>query len=81
MTQQATESQSSRMLTVAEARGQIGVGASKFYELIREGAIEAVDLNRVQGEYARPGRPGKRRALRVSQAEIDRYLRDCKVSA
>lgn len=69
------------MLTVAEAREQIGVGASKFYELIREGVIEAHDLNRVEGQYAAPGRPGKRRALRVSQAEIDRYLRECKVRA
>ena len=81
MTQQATEQQQSRMLTVSEARGQIGVGASKFYELIREGVIEAVDLNKVAGQYARPGIPGRRRALRVSQAEIDRYLRECVVRA
>lgn len=69
------------MLTVAEAREQVGCGLSKFYELIRAGEIKAVDLNNVAGQYARPGKPGKRRALRISQAEIDRFLRERTVSA
>lgn len=74
MTQQATEPQAPRLLTVAEAREQLGIGLSKLYELIRAGEIKAKDLNGVKGQYAAPGRPGKRRCLRIDQAEINRYL-------
>lgn len=62
------------MVGVAEAREQLGIGLSKFYELIRKGELAAVDLNNVAGQYGTPGRPGRRRSLRVSQAEIDRFL-------
>lgn len=82
MTQQATEAQQSRMLGVAEAMDQLGIKSSKFYELIRKGRLEAVDLNNVAGQYAKPGVPGgRRRCLRVAQAEIDRYLAECTVRA
>jgi predicted DNA-binding transcriptional regulator AlpA len=74
MTQQATEEAQPRMLTIAEACDQLGIGLSKAYELIRKGDLKAKDLNNVKGQYAMPGRPGKRRALRVPQAEIDRFL-------
>ena len=64
------------MVGVDEACRRLGVGKSKFYELIRGGELEAVDLNNVAGEYARPGQPGgRRRALRVEEAEIDRFKR------
>jgi hypothetical protein len=81
MTQQATEPQASRMLAVEEALTQLGIGRSKFYELIRQGRLKATDLNHVEGQYAAPGRPGKRRCLRVSQAEINRYLCEGEVRA
>jgi len=82
MTQQATEAQQSRMLAAAEVMDQLGIKASKFYELIRKGELEAVDLNNVAGQYATPGRPGgRRRALRVRQAEVDRFLAERTVRA
>lgn len=81
MTQQATESQQSRMVGVNEAIGLLGLGKSKFYELIRTGELVAVDLNNVKGQYAAPGRPGKRRCLRVARAEIDRFLAERTVRA
>lgn len=76
MTQQATEPQASQMLTVAEACEQLKIGLSKIYELIRKGELRAKDLNNVKGQYAMPGKPGKRRCLRIEQAEVDRFLRD-----
>jgi hypothetical protein len=76
MTQQATEPQASQMLTVAEARVQLKIGHSKVYELIRSGELKAKDLNNVKGQYAMPGRPGKRRCLRIEQAEVDRFLKE-----
>lgn len=79
MTQQATEPQPSRMVTVTEACDQLGIKKTKFYELIRKGELAAVDINGV--EKRRIGEPGRRRSLRVSQAEIGRFLRDHAVSA
>jgi predicted DNA-binding transcriptional regulator AlpA len=70
------------MVGVDEACALLGVGKSKFYELIRTGELEAVDINNVAGQYARPGeRGGRRRALRVEEAEISRFKRQRTVRA
>jgi excisionase family DNA binding protein len=79
MTEQATESQRSRGLTVTEACDQLGIKKTKFYDLIRKGELEAVDINGVQKRNV--GQPGRRRSLRVDQAEIDRFKRERLVTA
>lgn len=71
MTQQANESQRSRGIGVDEACEQLGIGKSKFYELIRKGELAAYDVNGVPKR--RVGEKGPRRSLRVDQAEIDRF--------
>jgi excisionase family DNA binding protein len=79
MTQQATESQASRGVTVVEACEQLGIKKTKFYELIRKGELEAVDINGVAKR--RVGEPGRRRSLRVDQAAIDAFKARNRVSA
>lgn len=79
MTQQATESQQSRGLTVTEVCGQLGIGKTKFYDLIRKGELVAFDLNGVAKR--RIGETGRRRSLRVEQAEVDRFKRESLVTA
>jgi Helix-turn-helix domain len=71
MTQQATAPQPSRGLTVIEACDQLGIKKTKFYELIRKGELAAFDINHVEKRLV--GETGRRRSLRVDQAEIDRY--------
>jgi hypothetical protein len=82
MTQQATESQAPQMVTAAEARAQLKIGKTKFYDLINAGELHAHDIspNRPSGPR-RVGDKGHRRVLRISQAEIDRYLAATAVSA
>jgi excisionase family DNA binding protein len=79
MTQQSTESQPSRGLTVIEACDQLGIKKTKFYELIRRGELTAVDINHVGKRNV--GETGRRRSLRVDQAEIDRFKAAGLVSA
>lgn len=79
MTQRGATPQPSPALTVNEACAQLGIGKSKFYELIRKGELEAIDINGV--EKRRIGEPGRRRSLRVEQAEIDRFKAERLVSA
>lgn len=67
------------MVTVVEAMDQLGIKKTKFYELVNSGELRAVDINGVE---KRPvGQTGRRRSLRVSQAEIDRFLRERAVTA
>jgi excisionase family DNA binding protein len=62
------------MVTVVEACDQLGIKKTKFYELIRKGELEAVDINGVGKRHI--GEPGRRRSIRVPQAEIDRFKAD-----
>lgn len=67
------------MVTVVDACEQLGIKKTKFYELINTGELAAVDINGVE---KRPvGQTGRRRSLRVKQAEIDRFLRERTVRA
>lgn len=70
-----------RMLTAEEVREQLGIKKTKFYELVNSGQIEAFDINGVEGQPCRPGRPGPRRSLRVRQSEVNRFLAERRVSA
>lgn len=82
MTQQATGSQPSRMVTVAEVCEQLGIGKTKFYALINAGELAAVDVSPNKPKAPRRvGETGHRRALRVEQAEIDRFKKERAVTA
>ena len=70
------------MVTAAEACTQLGIGKTKFYDLINKGELTAVDLSPgAPARSRRVGEKGKRRVLRVAQAEIDRYLAERAVTA
>ena len=79
MTQQATESQPSRLITVREATGQLGIGRTKFYELLRQGEFSVYNLNSAPRGHMRKGQ--KRPAIRVDQAEVDAYKARIKTPA
>jgi predicted DNA-binding transcriptional regulator AlpA len=80
MTQQATEPQPSRLITVREACGQLGIGRTKFYELCQQGVFSVFNLN--SDAPRGPVRKGQQRpAIRVEQAEVDAYKARIKVPA
>jgi len=79
MTQQTTQSQPSSGLTVTEVCDQLGIGKTKFYDLINKGELVAFDIN--GAPKRRVGESGRRRSLRVDQAEVDRYKRESLVRA
>jgi predicted DNA-binding transcriptional regulator AlpA len=80
MTQQATEPQPFRLITVREACDQLGCGRTKFYELCQQGVFSVFNLN--SGAPRGPVRKGQQRpAIRVEQAEIDAYKASIKVPA
>lgn len=79
MTQQATEPQPSRLITVREACEQLGIGKTKFYELIHQGEFSVFNLNSAPRGPVRKG--GQRPAIRVEQAEVDAFKARIKVPA
>jgi predicted DNA-binding transcriptional regulator AlpA len=80
MTQQATEPQPLRLVTVGEVCEQLAIGRTKFYELCQQGAFTVYNLN--SSAPRGPVRKGQKRpAIRVDQAEIDAYLIRSKVPA
>jgi hypothetical protein len=64
------------LVTVAEARGQLGIGLTKMYELINTGEIAVVRLPTPGGKATRRrvGESGARPSLRIEQAEIDAFI-------
>jgi len=74
MTQQATETLAPRMVTVIEVCAQLGIGKTKFYDLVNKGELPIYDLS---GSGRGPGATRKgerRRVIRVDQADVDAYL-------
>jgi predicted DNA-binding transcriptional regulator AlpA len=66
MTTAETGQQTPKLVSVAEACGQLGIGKVKFYELMNAGEFgETVSLPSPTG--ARPGR-------RIKQAGIDAFI-------
>jgi excisionase family DNA binding protein len=69
------------MVTVASVCGQLGIGKTKFYDLVNKGELPVHD---VSGSDAEPGparRGQRRRAIRVQQADVDAFLKRTRVSA
>lgn len=81
MTQQATETQATRLVTVNEVCEQLGIKKTKFYSLVYRGELATYDLS---GSNRKPGPAKKgerRRVIRVAQSDIDAYLQRSRVSA
>lgn len=57
-------------VSVTEARRQLGLSESAFYELLRQGVFSDITLPPLLGR-------GKRRTRRVSQSEIDAFKAAC----
>lgn len=80
MTQQATEAPPEKLITVGNARGQLGIGRTKFYELVRKGVFTTYNLNAdAPRGPIRKGQP--RPMIRVDQAEVDAYKARSRVPA
>ena len=79
MTQQATEPQPSRLIKVSEAIAQLGIGRTKFYELLHQGEFTVYNLNSAPRGPVQKGQ--RRPAIRVDQAEVDAYRGRIKVAA
>ena len=79
MTQPTTSDRAAGMLTVNEVCGQLGIGKTKFYDLINKGELEAVNVNPAPKRLV--GERGPRRSLRVEQSAVDAYKARNRVSA
>jgi len=79
MTQQPAESQPSRMVTVVEVCEQLGIGKTKFYDLVNKGELAVIDINGVGKRL--PGEIGRRRSIRVEQTAVDAFKARNRVSA
>lgn len=61
-----------RMYTVGETCEALGIGRTKFYALVNDGQLTAVNIN-PGARYKRVGEKGPRRALRVAASEIEAF--------
>jgi predicted DNA-binding transcriptional regulator AlpA len=80
MTQQATEAPPEKLVTVGNACGQLGIGKTTFYRLVRQGVFTTYNLN---ADAPRgPIRKGQKRPMiRVDQAEVDAYKISSRIPA
>jgi hypothetical protein len=73
-----TEPTEDPMLTTAEVMGQLKIGRSKVAELIRSGALEAINVNPADVTPARQrrrvGERGPRRSYRVRQSAVNAFI-------
>jgi excisionase family DNA binding protein len=56
------------LLTPKQAAGRLGVSQSLVYALCSAGVIA----------HSRHGRPGKRGCIRIDEAALEEYLRNCR---
>lgn len=75
-----TSPESDPLFTVTEACELLHIGRSKFFRLVREGSLTAINVNPA-AKYKRVGDRGPKRILRVAQSEIDRFKKDNSVTA
>ena len=69
------------LLTLTEAQEVLGIGKTKMYELINNGEIKTVDVSSGEPKAARRvGDKGPRPSRRIEWAEIDRYIKDNRVT-
>jgi excisionase family DNA binding protein len=70
-----------RMVTVTEVCAQLGIGKTKFYDLVNKGELAVHDVSGSDREPG-PARKGqRRRSIRVQQADVDAFLMRTRVSA
>jgi excisionase family DNA binding protein len=68
------------MITVTEVCAQLGVGKTKFYDLVNKGELAVHDVSG-SGTEPGPNRKGhRRRSIRVQQADVDAFLMRSRVS-
>lgn len=79
MTNPTAEPAGDPMLTVAEVCKQLGIGRTKYYDLVRKGELVAVNVN--PGPKRLVGQPGPRRSIRVRQSVVDAFEERNKVPA
>jgi hypothetical protein len=65
-----------RLLTVAQAGEQLGVGKTRMYELINAGQIATIELPTSDGAPGRRyvGEPGAKASRRIEQTEVDAFI-------
>lgn len=71
MTNPAYRADAKEMLTVTEVCRQLGVGRTKFYNLINKGELSVVNVNPAPKKLV--GQRGPRRSIRVRQSAVDEY--------
>jgi predicted DNA-binding transcriptional regulator AlpA len=71
-----TATETPKLVTLAEAMEQLGIGKVKLYELINSGAIVTVELPTPGGTAARRrvGESGPKKSRRIEQAEINAFI-------
>jgi predicted DNA-binding transcriptional regulator AlpA len=71
-----TAPEAPKLVTLAEAMDQLGVGKTRLYELINSGEIATVELPTPGGATARRrvGDPGPKKSRRIEQAEINAFI-------
>lgn len=65
------------LVSGAEARRQLDVGVTKFYELVHSGELETVLMPSANGKHLtgrRVGERGPRGTRKVKQASIDAFI-------
>jgi predicted DNA-binding transcriptional regulator AlpA len=69
-----------RYLTFDEVQGILGIGKTRFYELVKAGEFERVDISKNATGQARPvGAKGPRPTWRVPESSLQRYIERSRV--
>lgn len=55
-----------QLLTSAEVRAQLGIGTTKFYELVASGELAVIRI---------PSPTGKRQEFRIEQSELTAFIK------
>lgn len=65
-----------RLLTIAEASEQLGIGKTRLYELIHAGEIATIELPTSSGAPGRRyvGDTGAKASRRIEQTEVDAFI-------
>jgi predicted DNA-binding transcriptional regulator AlpA len=68
--------QRQRLITVAQAAEQLGIGKTRLYELIHAGEIATIELPSPSGAPGRQyvGETGAKASRRIEQAEVDAFI-------
>lgn len=76
MLAELAQGQPPKLLTVAQASEQLGIGKTRLYELIHAGEIATIELPTSSGAPGRRyvGDTGAKASRRVEQTEVDAFI-------